>query len=129
MLFQGFETDAKNGMLATTFRRALDRFVRAVRADLGAPSLPIVFGELPPGFIDEDPSRAAIRDEVRLATTRHPRTAVASSRVPTVAEDDGLHYSTAGLLLLGERYLSALAAAEANVSVAAQDPERHTPVA
>ena len=36
MLFQGFETDAKNGMLATTFRRALDRFVRGVRADLRA---------------------------------------------------------------------------------------------
>ena len=50
MLFQGFETDAKNAMLATTFRRALDRFVRAVRADLRAPELPIVFGELPAGL-------------------------------------------------------------------------------
>jgi hypothetical protein len=114
LLFQGFETDAKNGMLATTFRRCLDRFVAAIRADLGAPALPIVFGELPPAFVDAEPSRAAIRDELALATARLPRTAVASSRIPTVAEDDGLHYSTAGLLSVGGRYAAALAAAEAS---------------
>ena len=102
LLFQGFETDAKNGMLATTFRRALDRFVKAIRADLGAPDLPIVFGELPPAFVDADPSHAAIRDELALATRRLPYTAVASSRSPSVAEDDGLHYSAAGLLAIGE---------------------------
>ncbi len=116
LLFQGFETDANNRMLASTFRRALDRFVRAVRADLGAPALPIVFGELPPGFVDAEPDRIAIRDEVALATTRLPFTAVASSREPSVAEDDGLHYSTAGLLLVGSRYADALARAEANAA-------------
>ena len=51
-------------MLATTFRRALDRFVRAVRADLRAPELPIVFGELPAGFVDAPPR-----------AHRHPRRA------------------------------------------------------
>ena len=114
MLFQGFETDAKNGMLATTFRRALDRFVRSVRADLRAPELPIVFGELPPAFVDGHPDRAAIRDELQRATTRLPYIAIASSRSPSVADDDGLHYSTAGLLLIGDRYAAALATAEAN---------------
>ena len=114
MLFQGFETDAKNGMLATTFRRALDRFVRGIRADLRAPELPIVFGELPPAFVDGHPDRAAIRDELQRATTRLPYIAVAPSRSPSVADDDGLHYSTAGLLLIGGRYAAALAAAEAN---------------
>lgn len=114
LLFQGFETDAKNGMLPTTFRRCLDRFVKAVRADLAAPDLPIVFGELPPGFVDEAPGHAAIRDEVGRATLRLPWTAVAPSRLPTRADDDGLHYSTAGLLAIGDRYAQALAAAEAN---------------
>ena len=115
MLFQGFETDAKNGMLATTFRRCLDRFVRAIRADLGAPELPIVFGELPPAFVDADPEHAAIRDELALATRRLPY--IADRLEPArrrVAEDDGLHYSTAGLLAIGGRYAAALAAAEAN---------------
>jgi hypothetical protein len=114
MLFQGFETDASNCMLATTFRRALDRFVKAVRADLRAAQLPIVFGELPAGFVDAHPERIAIRDEVLLAPSRLPYTAVASSRSPSVADDDGLHYSTAGLLTLGDRYAAALAMAEAN---------------
>ncbi len=114
MLFQGFETDAKNAMLATTFRRALDRFVRAVRADLRAPELPIVFGELPAGFVDACPERIAIRDELLLAPSRLPFTAVASSRSPSVADDDGLHYSTAGLLSIGDRFAPALADAEAN---------------
>lgn len=113
LLFQGFETDAKNGMLPTTFRRAIDRFIRAIRADLGDPELPIVFGELPPAFVAEEPAHGAIREEVRLAAARWPRIAVASSRVPTVAEDDGLHFSTAGLLAIGSRYAAALAAAEA----------------
>jgi len=116
LLFQGFETDASNGMLITTFRRALDRFVRAIRADLGDPGLPVVFGELPPAFVDADPAHAAIRDEVAAATRRLPHTAVASSRSPTAAEDDGLHYSTAGLLALGSRYAAALASAEANAN-------------
>ena len=114
MLFQGFETDAKNGMLTTTFRRALDRFVKAIRSDL-APDLPIVFGELPPAFVDAEPGHAAIRDELAEATRRLPFTAVASSRAPTPAEDDGLHYSTAGLLAIGSRYAEALQRAEANV--------------
>jgi hypothetical protein len=114
MLFQGFETDAKNGMLTTTFRRALDRFVRGVRADLQAPELPIVFGELPAGFVDGHAERGAIRDELQRATARLPYIAIASSRWPSVADDDGLHYSTAGLLLIGGRYAAALGTAEAN---------------
>lgn len=114
LLFQGFETDASNRMLVTTFHRCLDRFVRAIRADLGDPSLPIVFGELPPAFVDASLAHAAIRDALADATRRLPFTAVASSHAPTRAEDDGLHYSTAGLLTLGSRYAAALAAAEAN---------------
>ena len=115
LLFQGFEADASNDMLAKTFRRCIDRFVRAIRADLRDANLPIVFGELPPGFVEEKVSRADIRDGVEAATRRHPFMAVASSRVPAVAEDDGLHYSTAGLLTVGSNYASALAAAEASV--------------
>lgn len=112
LLFQGFETDASNAMLPATFRRAIDRFIRAIRADLGT-TLPIVFGELPPGFVGEDPVRGAIREEVRLAAARWPHVAVVSSRLPDRAEDDGLHYSTAGLLSVGRRYAAGLAAAEA----------------
>ncbi len=115
MLFQGFETDAKNGMLATTFRRALDRFVKSVRTDLRAAALPIVFGELPAGFVDGHAERAAIRDEVQCATTRLPHIAVASSRSPNVADDDGLHFSTEGLLRMGDGYAPALAVAESNM--------------
>ena len=114
MLFQGFETDAKNSMPATTFRRALDRFVKGVRTDLRAAELPIVFGELPAGFVDGHADRAAIREEVQRATTRLPYLAVASSRSPSVADDDGLHFSTEGLLRMGDGYAPALAVAEAN---------------
>lgn len=114
VLFQGFETDAQNGMLPTTFRRAFDRFVRALRADLGDPELPVVFGELPPGFVEGNPVRSSIRDEVALGVARFPRLALASSRTPTLADDDGLHYSTAGLLAVGSRFAAALAEAEAS---------------
>lgn len=116
MLFQGFETDASNAMLAATFRRALLRFVRAVRADLDAPALPIVFGELPPGFVDGHPEREAIRDALERLVSEIPFTAIASSRMPDAAEDDGLHYSAAGLTTVGSRYAAALAAAEARVA-------------
>ena len=102
MLFQGFETDGKNAMPAATFRAALTHFVASVRAELCAAELPIVFGELPAGFVDAYPERIAIRDEVLQAPSRLPYTAVASSRSPSVADDDGLHYSTAGLLAIGE---------------------------
>ena len=114
VLFQGFETDAKNGMEAGTFRGKFLRLVERMRADLRAAQLPVVFGELPAGFVGAHAERVAIRDEVLRAPTCLPYTAVASSRRPSVAEDDGLHYSTAGLLRIGERYAAALAAAEAN---------------
>ncbi len=112
MLFQGFETDGSNAMLATTFRRAIGRFIRAIRVDLAAPELPIVFGELPPGFTAGHPEREAIRAEVAQATATFPFTAVAPS---AGADDDGLHYSAPGLLTVGSRYAGALARAEANV--------------
>ena len=114
LLFQGFETDAKNAMPATVFRTALTHFVESIRADLQAMQLPIVFGELPPGFADAREDRMAIRDEVARAASRLAYTAVASSRVPSVAHDDGLHYSTEGLLTVGDRYAAALAIADAN---------------
>ena len=56
---------------------ASTRFVKAVRADLGAPDLPIVFGELPPAFVDADP-RAWPRSATRLA--------LAAGRLPHVAD-------------------------------------------
>lgn len=125
LLFQGFETDASNRMLVSTFHRCLGRFVTAIRADLGDPALPIVFGELPPAFVAADPAHAAIRDALYAATQQLSRTAVASSRTPTVADDDGLHYSTAGLLAVGSRYAAALAAAEANGAPAGKDSGKH----
>jgi hypothetical protein len=114
MLFQGFETDGSNAMDPATFRDALARLIESVRRDLSAAQLPIVFGELPAGFVAAFPERVAIRDEVLRAPEAFPYTAVASSRTPVAAEDDGLHYSTAGLLAIGERYAPALALADAN---------------
>ena len=58
MLFQGFETDAKNAMLADDLPALPRPLVRGIRADLGAPELPIVFGELPPAFVDGRPDRS-----------------------------------------------------------------------
>ena len=116
MLFQGFETDATNGMLATTFRRALGRFVRGIRAELDAPELPIVFGELPAGFVDGQRRtgmrRSATRSGWRPGASPTPPSRRAGCRA--VADDDGLHFSTAGLLSIGGRYAEALAAADAN---------------
>ncbi len=86
MLFQGFETDATSGMAAATFRAALARLVESIRTDLRAAQLPIVFGELPAGFVGAHPERIAIRDEVLRAPSWLPYTAVASSRSPSVAE-------------------------------------------
>jgi hypothetical protein len=114
MLFQGFETDGNNAMDPAAFRDALARLIESVRRDLVAADLPIVFGELPPGFVAAFPERIAIRDEVARVPSIFPWTAVVSSRTPAVCEDDGLHYSTAGLLAIGERYAAALARAEAS---------------
>ncbi len=119
MLFQGFETDGSNAMDPAAFRAALLRLVASVRADLEAAQLPIVFGELPAGFVASFPERIAIRDEVLRLPAVVPYTAVASSRTPSVADDDGLHYSTEGLLRIGERYAPALALAEANAFASA----------
>ena len=56
-----------------------------------------------------DPRRGAAR-----ATAPRPTPPSRRAASPSVADDDGLHYSTAGLLCIGERYAAALAAAEAN---------------
>jgi len=114
MLFQGFETDGSNAMDAATFRDALANLIASVRRDLVAAELPIVFGELPAGFVGSVPERLAIRDEVLRAPSIFRYTATASSRTPFACDDDGLHYSTEGLLAIGARYAPALARAEAN---------------
>ena len=56
--------------------------------------------------------RSATRSRSRPRACPTPPSPRAAS--PSVAEDDGLHYSTAGLLRIGERYAPALAVAEAN---------------
>ena len=115
----GLRDRREERLLATTFRRALDRFVRGIRADLRAPELPIVFGELPPAFVDGHPDRAAIRDELQRATLRLPYTAVVPSRSPSAADDAACTFPRRACSLIGGRYAAALAAAEANALVPA----------
>ena len=120
LLFQGFETDAKNGMLTTTFRRALDRFVKAIRADLGDPTCPSSSASCRPPSSTPSRRHAAIRDEVaardaapalhrrRVEPRRRasPRTTACTTRRPASSRS-------------AAATRPALAAAEANAPAAA----------
>jgi sialate O-acetylesterase len=98
--YQG-ESDA-NAKAAPLFQGKFERFVRAVRDDLGAPELPFYYVQI--GRHVSSASGAewnAVQEAQRLAESTIPRSGMAAS--VDFSLDDGIHVGTPDLGRLGRR--------------------------
>lgn len=90
--------------MAEDYGRLLSEFIRSIRQDLKAPSLPVAIGEINShtwafGEIARRTQREACRE---LYATRWVRTV----DLPRI-EGDGAHFTTDGMLTLGSRFAAA----------------------
>lgn len=96
------ERDALYPQAAAAYEANLAALVRALRADLGAPHLPFLVGQ-----VDPPRDRYPAAEVVRAAQAAVARTLPGVYLVDTQGlsrYDDGLHYDTAGQLALGRRF-------------------------
>ena len=114
MLWQQGERDARNSSYGPAYDRNLSHFIRRVRTQFNAPSMPFVYGQVLPvalsGYayrdqvrqgqfnVDEDSGQVFATDGARL---------VMADDLPMYS--DNLHISAAGQLELGIRFADALA--------------------
>ena len=114
MLWQQGERDSRNSTYGPAYGRNLSNFIRRVRAQFNAPSMPFVYGQVLPvplsGYdyrdqvrqgqfnVDEDSGHVFATDGARL---------VMADGLPM--NSDNLHVSAAGQLGLGVRFADAFA--------------------
>lgn len=115
VLWHQGERDAVQGLSAAAYRADLDSLIDRFRADIAAagPATPVVLGELLPDFVAGDGAYQAIQEVIAGTPGRRGHTAVASSAGTT--GPDGIHFDSASLRLMGQRYAAALEAAVAGV--------------
>ena len=99
------EADALLGSTALAYEANLTAFITAVRADFGDPDLPFVFGQI-----------TGAHHEAGLVRAAQAYVAAHVANVALVGTDDlprelaeGLHFTSAGIYTLGERFGEAFA--------------------
>ena len=102
------ETDSSPA-LSATYGPRLQAFIARLRADLGAPALPFVAGELPlfPQGVNSAAGVAAVNAALAALVGRVPAYAVVPA-TGTTDRGDHLHFDAASARLLGRRYASAM---------------------
>ena len=92
------------------YRKKLALLVETLRADLGLPELPFVFGQLPRwNWTGSGEGPAAFNAMLAGLPSTLPWTACVSSQgLDMLADEHNPHFGTAGQLVLGERYADAV---------------------
>lgn len=107
VLWHQGETDVLDESLARSHAGKLTTLIASVRADLGAPELPFLIGDLAP-FGDEKRSVEAVarRDHVREGLRRIAAETDHAAFIEShgLAGVDGVHFSRASLVEFGRRY-------------------------
>ena len=95
------EQDARHEDMANAYGANLLNFAKRIRADLGIPDLPIVFGRIKGPF--DAPWRDTVRAQMAWATTVDLLLKmIDTDDLPL--RSDNLHYDTRGQIMLGERF-------------------------
>jgi hypothetical protein len=110
ILWHQGEADAKDENLARSYLQRFEAFIRQLRADLGAPDVPVIVGELG-RFYRNRPNGGAKFAEVVNAQLKHipdsvPHSAFVSSE-GLIDKGDATHFDTRSLHEFGDRYAAA----------------------
>ncbi len=111
VLWHQGESDSGSSTNANSYGDRLAKMIRALRTDLGAPSLPFIVAQLGQYLYDRDPNRSPYARVVNQALEDLPRnvpgTACVSSK-GLVHKGDQLHFDAASQRELGRRYAEAM---------------------
>jgi hypothetical protein len=111
ILFHQGESECHSEELVGRYGEMLLRVINGMRAELGAPDLPFIAGEISEEIREErwGVSRALSRrfnENLRALVGKIPRFAVVSAKGLTL-KPDGIHFDTPSLRKMGGLYLSA----------------------
>jgi len=105
VLWMQGERDARIPEAGAQYRENLENLVRGLRADLGAPDLPFILGQVNPPR-ERYPAVDAVRS-VQAAVARGDPCARLVPSEGLSKHPDGLHYDTGGQIELGRRFAAA----------------------
>ncbi len=110
ILWHQGEADSGDEALANSYVERFQAFIKQLRADLGAPNVPVIAGELGRFFRNRPNDGAKYADvvvqQLQLIPDRVPRSAFVSSEGLT-DKGDSTHFDTRSLHEFGRRYAAA----------------------
>ena len=98
--------ESDSGKNAGTYAARLAPLIASFRADLGAPQVPFIAGEIGYFGYDKNPNKQTINDQIDALPTAVPFCGVASAK-DLVDKGDHLHFDNASQKELGKRYFEA----------------------
>lgn len=117
ILWHQGEADSGKEELARTYVERFSAFIRQLRADLDAPDVPVVVGEIGHFFRDKPvnaPKYASVvMEQLRSIPAKVPRSAFVSAEGLKHKGDD-THFDTPSLIEFGQRYAAAFLRLEAS---------------
>ena len=105
------ESDSGAATNANTYGDRLSRMIQDIRADLGAPDLPFVAGQIGEFLYDRGPGHAAYPRVVNAALAALPENVPGTACVPSQGlkdKGDVLHFDAASQREFGRRYAAAM---------------------
>lgn len=108
VLWHQGETDSDKQPWADTYEKRLAGMIAALRADLGAPDLPVVVGQVG-GFltVEKHPHVETVRAAIRQVGTTYPHVGYVDS-ADLAHKGDTLHFDTPSARELGRRFAEAM---------------------
>jgi hypothetical protein len=111
ILWHQGESDSGAATNANSYSDRLSRMIQDIRADLGAPDLPFVVGQIGEFLYDRGPGHAAYTRVVNAALAALPEKVPATACAPSKGlkdKGDVLHFDAASQRELGRRYAAAM---------------------
>lgn len=110
ILWHQGEADSKNETLARSYAQRFDAFIRQLRADLDAPDVPVVVGELGRFYRNRPNEGAKFADAINAQLMQIPDLVRQSAFVSSEGltdKGDATHFDTRSLHEFGARYAAA----------------------
>ena len=100
------ESDSGDKKRASSYAARLKKAIKSWRADLNAPDVPFIVGEIGHFWVEKEPEtklRSLINQQLNSIPTLVPNTACISAK-DLKAKPDGIHFNRAALIEFGKRY-------------------------
>lgn len=101
------ESDASSAGTANGYRTNFTQFLQRVRNDLGRTNLPVVFGRISNSTHPSMPYRSIVRAAQAIVDAADTNAAMVDTDDLPLNASDNIHYTDAGLKVLGQRFARA----------------------